>query len=72
MFKMEILIIVLIVVFGLDFMSNALSMIYKSKRENEFDKRLWWIEQRLDDELSNDIFPDYKDGEDKWKSLNSF
>lgn len=70
MFKMEILIIVLIVVFGLDFMSNALSMIYKSKRENEFDKRLWWIEQRLDDELSNDIFSDYKDGEDKWKSLN--
>ena len=62
MFKMEILIIVLIVVFGLDFMSNAFSMIYKSKRENEFDKRLWWIEQRLDDELSNDIFPDYKDG----------
>ena len=58
---MEILIIVLIVVF----MSNALSMIYKSKRENEFDKRLWWIEQRLDDELSNDIFSDYKDGEDK-------
>ena len=47
-------------------------MINKSKRENEFDKRLWWIEQRLDDELSNDIFPDYKDGEDKWKSLNSF
>ena len=60
---MELLIIVLIVVFGLDFMSNALSMIYKSKRENEFDKRLCWIEQRLDDELSNDIFPDYKDGD---------
>lgn len=59
---MEFLIIVLIVFFGLDIILGILFGFWEGKRACNFDKRLWWIEQRLDDELSNDIFPDYKDG----------
>lgn len=59
---MEFLIIVLIILFGLDIIVGIIFGLLEVKRACNFDKRLWWIEQRLDYDLADDIFPDYKDG----------
>lgn len=54
---MEILLYILIGLFSLDIIVGIIDGVIEGRRSYWFDKRLWWIEQRLDE----DIFPEFKD-----------
>ncbi len=62
---MEILLYIMIGLFALDIICGIIDGIVEGKRSIQFDKRLWRIEQRLDEDISDNVFPEFKDGKRK-------
>ena len=56
---MEVLTIILIVLFSVDIVLNALAGVFDGKHESEINYRLRRIERLLDGELRESVFPEY-------------
>lgn len=61
---MQTLLYVMIEFFILDIVVGVIDGIIEGKRVVKFDKRLWWIEQQLDKDISDNVFPEFKGGND--------
>ncbi len=59
---MEILLYILIGLFILDIVLGLVSGYIDGKRAARLEIRLGWLEYHLYDEMSDDVFPEFKDG----------
>ena len=58
---MEILFYIMIGLFTLDIILGVIDGIIAGKRALQFDMRLWWLEQQYDKELTDGVFPEFKE-----------
>ncbi len=58
---MEILLYVMIGLFALDIVLGLICGYIDGKRAVKIEKRLEWFERHLSEELSENVFPEFKD-----------
>lgn len=58
---MEILFYIMIGLFVLDIIFGVVNGFIEGKRASEFDKRLLWLEEHYDKDLTDSIFPEFKE-----------
>ena len=64
-FFMDIVSWLLVGLFAADILFSVIDGIIQARRATQFEKRLWWLGQHFDDELRENVFPEFRGNGDE-------